>query len=192
SSRGIAATMLVTWGIVTAPLAPRPRWATACAAALGPLLFLSMLRPVATYAERRSARLLAAKIPADAPVVCFDTYRTSLPFYLKRVVTVLSDGGTALTSNYVISPRARLHGKTLRYEGAIAHVLAASSRSYVVVGKRRVRELRNMLPDHPMVVVGSDDTSTLLAPPSALASGPVEGAHPTASSTGSARRTPPP
>ena len=189
---GIAAAMLLAWGGVTARLARRPRWAIACAAAFGPFLLLSMLRPVATYAERRSARRLAASIPADAPVVCFDTYRTSLPFYLKRIPTVLSDGGTALTSNYVVSQRTRLRGTTLKYEGALAHVLASSPDSWVVVGKQRVRELRRMVPHHPMLVVGSDDKSTLLAPRSALASGSVEGGHPTASSTGSAVATSPP
>jgi len=190
---GIAAVVLLAWGIVTARLARRPRWAIPCAAVFGPLLFLSMLRPVATYAERRSVRQLAASIPADAPVVCFDTYRTSLSFYLKRFVTVLSDGGTALTSNYVVSQRSRLRGTTLKYEGALAQVLAASPRSYVIVGKERVHEVRRMLPDHPMVVVGRDERSALLAPRAALASGPVEGgAHPTASSTGSAMPTSPP
>ena len=188
----ISAAVLLTWGIVTARLARRPRWAITCAAALGPLLFLSMLPPVATYAERRSARGLAARIPADVPVVCFDTYRTSLPFYLKRTVTVLSDGGTALTSNYVVSQRARLRGTTLRYEGALAQVLAASPRSYVIVGKRRVHEIRRMVPEHPLVVVDRDDMSALLAPPSARASGQVEDPHPTASRTGSAIPTSPP
>ena len=58
------------------------------------------------YAESRSARTLAKSIPTtlstDTELVCMECLPNGLPFYLKRLVTVLSNTGNELTSNYVI------------------------------------------------------------------------------------------
>jgi 4-amino-4-deoxy-L-arabinose transferase-like glycosyltransferase len=154
--------VLLTWGLVTARAARRPSRAVVCAAAFAPLVMLATLQPLAIYAERRSARRVAANIPADAPVVCFDTFRTSLPFYLKRSVTVLSDLGDALTSNYVVSQRARLREPTLGFEGSLADVLAGNPISYVLIARGEVTRLRSFAPRHRLVVVARDERSALL------------------------------
>jgi len=153
---------LLTWGLVTARVGRRPNRAVVCAAAFAPLLLLAMLQPLGIYAERRSARQVAASIPAEAPVVCFDTFRTSLPFYLKRLVTVLSDRGAVLTSNYAVSQRQRLREPTLGFERSLPDALAANRITYVLIGSERARRLRRLAPGHRLVVVARDERSTLI------------------------------
>jgi 4-amino-4-deoxy-L-arabinose transferase-like glycosyltransferase len=157
-----AGTIVLTWGLVTAIVGRRPSRAIVCAAAFAPVLLVTLLRPLATYAQRRSSREMAASIPADAPVVCVATFRTSLPFYLKRVVTVLSDGGGALTSNYVVSARHRLREPTLGFERSLPDVLVANRTSYVLIDRRRARRLRRLAPGHRLVFIARDGRRILL------------------------------
>jgi hypothetical protein len=72
-----------------------------------PLLLMTVNFDVLSiYAESRSARSLAKTIPStlsqDTELACMECMPNGLPFYLKRFVTVLSDTGKELTSNYVI------------------------------------------------------------------------------------------
>jgi 4-amino-4-deoxy-L-arabinose transferase-like glycosyltransferase len=176
--------ILIPWGIVTAWSARRPRWALVCAAAFAPLILLAVIRPLGIYAERRSARQLAKSIPADTPVICYDTYRTSLPFYLKRTVTVLTDTGAALTSNYVVSQLTRLRGPTLDEEGALDTIIDDAPGSYIVVQKGRAHEPRRRV-DRRLVEITRDGESVLLTTSPEVA-GFCTDAQPTASSIGSA------
>ncbi len=68
-------------------------------------------RPLESYTEHRSSRSFAAFIPPAAPVIAFDTFRTALPFYLRRPVPLLSRTGAALTISYVVNQRARSRGR---------------------------------------------------------------------------------
>jgi hypothetical protein len=183
-------TILIPWGIATAWSARRPRWALVCAAAFAPLILLAVIRPLGGYAERRSARELAKSIPADMPVIFYDTYRTSLPFYLKRTTTVLSDTGRALTSNYVVSQRARLEGSLLDDESALAGRLDDAPGSYIVVAKGRAHEPRRRV-DRRLIEIARDGESVLLATPE-VAGFCTDVPQPTASSTGSEMLTSPP
>ena len=58
------------------------------------------------YAQTRSSRSLAENIPKTLPpateLVCLECLPNGLPFYLKRLVTVITPDGNELTSNYVI------------------------------------------------------------------------------------------
>jgi len=58
------------------------------------------------YAQSRSSRSLAghirATLPPETELVCMECLPHGLPFYLKRLVTVLSSDGKELTSNYVL------------------------------------------------------------------------------------------
>ena len=58
------------------------------------------------YAASRSTRSLANSIPKSLPptteLVCMECLPHGLPFYTKRLVTVLTNKGEELTSNYVI------------------------------------------------------------------------------------------
>jgi len=60
--------------------------------------------PWARVAERRSARSLAAAVDAmasGAEIVCVRCFPISLPFYLGRTITVVTETGAELSSNYV-------------------------------------------------------------------------------------------
>ena len=72
-----------------------------------PLLLITVNYDLmAVYAESRSARGLAERIPPTLPpeteLVCFECLPNGLPFYLKRFVTVITRDGNELTSNYVM------------------------------------------------------------------------------------------
>ena len=72
-----------------------------------PLLLLTVnFDALSHFAEIRSARSLAIKISTtlspDVELVCLECLPNGLPFYLKRLVTVLSRDGHELTSNYIV------------------------------------------------------------------------------------------
>ena len=72
-----------------------------------PVLLMTVnFNVLSLYAESRSARSLAKNIPTtlskDTELVCMECLPNGLPFYLKQLVTVLSNTGNELTSNYVI------------------------------------------------------------------------------------------
>ena len=72
-----------------------------------PLLLMTVnFDLLALYAQTRSSRSLAENIPATLPpateLVCLECLPHGLPFYLKRLVTVLTSDGKELTSNYVL------------------------------------------------------------------------------------------
>ncbi|MDD1642405.1 MAG: glycosyltransferase family 39 protein [Methylococcaceae bacterium] len=71
-----------------------------------PLLLLTVnFDLLAIYAQTRSSRSLAERIPTTLPptteLVCMECLPHGLPFYLKRQVTVLTRDGKELSSNYV-------------------------------------------------------------------------------------------
>ena len=83
----------------------------AVALAVVPMLVLRWYAPLRLFAETDSSRRLAATILAsperDAPVVGFYYFRTSLPFYLRRPVGLLSVEWGETTSNYIVAHQAQ-------------------------------------------------------------------------------------
>jgi 4-amino-4-deoxy-L-arabinose transferase-like glycosyltransferase len=81
-------------------------WAVPAFAAL-PLAIVTLAYPgLAVYAEGRSARPLAEALqalPQDTEIVCLAGYAPGLSFYLGRTITLISDDGSQLGSNYVVS-----------------------------------------------------------------------------------------
>ncbi len=72
-----------------------------------PLLLMTVNFDLLTlYGQTRSARSLAENIAATLPpateLACLECMPSGLPFYLKRLVTVITRDGNELTSNYVI------------------------------------------------------------------------------------------
>ena len=72
-----------------------------------PLLLMTVnFDLLALYAQTRSSRTLAENIPTTLPpateLVCLECLPHGLPFYLKRLVTVITRDGNELTSNYVV------------------------------------------------------------------------------------------
>lgn len=71
-----------------------------------PLLLLTVnFDLLVLYGQTRSSRSLAENIsttlPPTAELVCIECLPHGLPFYLKRLVTVLSSDGNELASNYI-------------------------------------------------------------------------------------------
>jgi 4-amino-4-deoxy-L-arabinose transferase-like glycosyltransferase len=76
-------------------------------AAIVPLLLLRWAVPLEGYAEARSSRQLAREILGSAerslPIYGYYYFRTSLPFYLKGPVGLVTSGGSETTSNYIVA-----------------------------------------------------------------------------------------
>jgi 4-amino-4-deoxy-L-arabinose transferase-like glycosyltransferase len=72
-----------------------------------PLLLVRWLVPLRAFAETHSSRRLAHTLLAspekDWPLYGYYYFRTSLPFYLRRTVGLVTFDGDELTSNYVAS-----------------------------------------------------------------------------------------
>jgi len=83
-----------------------------------PALLIRWLPPLRTYAEVSSSRRIADRILAspekDLPVYGFYYYRTGLPFYLRRPVSLVTSDGDEMTSNYVIAEFAKMRGARSR------------------------------------------------------------------------------
>jgi len=78
--------------------------ALAAFTALPLLLGMAGFGPWTRVAERRSARSLARAMDsraAGAEIVCVRCFPTSLPFYLGRTISVVSEFGNELSSNYI-------------------------------------------------------------------------------------------
>jgi len=93
-------------------------------AAVPLVLMVAGYGPWSRMAEQRSARSLAAAVQSKAPmaeIVCVRCFPTSLPFYLGRTLTVVSETGSEITSNYItfalargnVWPRALVRGSEL-------------------------------------------------------------------------------
>lgn len=103
--------ILAALAIVGRNLAKRARgsrlWATTFAlwALTVPLLVVRWLVPLRTYAASTSSRSLAEVILAspekDLPLYGYYYFRTSLPFYLRRPVGLVTADASEMTSNYV-------------------------------------------------------------------------------------------
>jgi 4-amino-4-deoxy-L-arabinose transferase-like glycosyltransferase len=91
--------------VVTAVRSQSRRLAFAAFVASPLLLATLWFEPWSRIAEERSSRELAATVgalAAEADVACVWCFPTSLPFYLGRTITVVSERGGELTSNYVL------------------------------------------------------------------------------------------
>lgn len=151
---------LVAWGLVTLlATRGRPAIAIAACALLAPGFGMAVLRPLGTWAESRSSRGLAARIEPGARVVCFETFRTGLPFYLRRAVVLATDG-TQLTSNYVAAQRRRLPpSQHLVASGRVVEALQDGT--YAVISPPDGHRLQR-LTAHRLVPVYADHHSVLL------------------------------
>ena len=96
-----------------------PRVALAAFVVLPVALVTAGYPGIAAYAERRSARPLAAalsELPREADVAFVESYAPGLSFYLARTVTVISDDGAPLRSNYLVRS---LRGSKARPAGIV-------------------------------------------------------------------------
>jgi hypothetical protein len=101
---------LTGWGALAVVSARRLPAALVCAALLMPIVGFSLLEPLGIYAASRSSRDMALTIPPGTKVVAAWAFRTSLPFYLRRPLILLSRDAHELTSHYVMAMHNRFTG----------------------------------------------------------------------------------
>ncbi len=161
-----AATFLLAWASITLATGRGSSMAPlVLAAVVGPGLYLSLSRPLAAYAEGRSARHIARSLPADSDVLCFRHFRPSLPFYLGNTVRLASTDGHELTSNYVSSQHGRFlaDGQLMRPASARAEIRNAPA-LYVLTGSSWTPTFATLRPG-PLTMVATDRKSRLWATP---------------------------
>src|SRR5205823_4983319 len=154
---------LLGWGAAAA-LGRRPVGAPVACALFAPGVGFVLFRPLGAWAETRSSRALATYIEPGARIICFETFRESLPFYLGRPVVLLSDDAPALASNYVLAQRGRLGASDdLLPERSLDQLLDHASRPYVLASRWNAGRLTRLSP-RPLVEVHSDRRSILFRP----------------------------
>jgi len=81
-----------------------------------PLLLVRWRATISAYANASSSRQLAQAIlkspEKDLPIYGFYCFRTSLPFYLRRRVGLVTTDGSEMTSNYISANLARFRRET--------------------------------------------------------------------------------
>ena len=155
---------LLVWGLIAAFAGRRPALAVVCCALFAPGLGATLLGPLTPYAEGRSSRTLAAQILPTDRVVCFEAFRTALPFYLQRPVALVSDTAHELTSNYVIAQRARLLGQNgLLPVTRLSDMLDPAAPSYLLTSTWRLDRLEQLSP-YRLERVYSERREILLRP----------------------------
>lgn len=106
SSSGLAISVGLLTVLAAAGLWKRRPLVAFGAFALLPLaLTIPSFGALKQYAEARSARALATRLeslPSGTDLACYQCFPSSLPFYLKRPITVLDDTGGKMASNYVL------------------------------------------------------------------------------------------
>jgi 4-amino-4-deoxy-L-arabinose transferase-like glycosyltransferase len=103
--------ILAALAVVGRNIAARARGRTLSFAALAllalttPMLLARWIAPLRAYAQANSSRRLADTILSsperDLPIYGYYYFRTSLPFYLRRPVGLVTTRGNELTSNYL-------------------------------------------------------------------------------------------
>ena len=158
-----AGLFLLGWGAAAAT-GRRPAAALVACALFAPGLGFMLFRPLGAWAETRSSRELATHIEAGTPVICFETFRESLPFYLGRPVVLLSDDARPLASNWVLAQRSRLGASDdLVPERFLDALPDHGSRPYVLASRWNAGRLTRMSPQ-PLVPVAGDRRSILFRP----------------------------
>ncbi len=162
--------MLAALGIVGRNLARR--WAGQRLAASSlvllaltvPLLLIRWRGTITTYANASSARRLAQLIEQspnkDLPICGFYCFRTSLVFYLRRPLWLVTQDGSEMTSNYISSNLARMRREGMEREqqsGAEpvlydpldlrSHALYVRRPLLVLVRNRDSQKLSQVVPD---------------------------------------------
>ena len=90
-----------------------------------PLLLARWIAPLKSYAQANSSRQLANTILSsperDLPIYGYYYFRTSLPFYLRRPVALITTNGNELTSNYLASRVRRIRPGSSQEAGPKAY-----------------------------------------------------------------------
>jgi 4-amino-4-deoxy-L-arabinose transferase-like glycosyltransferase len=102
----VAIVLFASGALGAAAYARKSSGLAVAAFALFPVALVTVLLPaVVGFASARSAKTLAAELaslPRDAELACLDGYPAGLSFYLGKTLTVISDTGEPLRSNFIV------------------------------------------------------------------------------------------
>src|SRR5262245_22691068 len=160
SAVGLAA---LGWAVLVLAFARTPVRAIAAAALLFPTLGMATIGPLRGYAEVRSSKALAQEV-ADRSVLSFESFRTSLPFYLGRPVPLMSRSARALTSNYLLSRRVGDLGPMVLPPDMLNTILGAEHPPLIVTNHAQLRELRRLMSGRSLEILYTDRGGVLLLP----------------------------
>lgn len=132
----------------------------ALAALAMPLLAVRWAGPLGVYDASDSSRQLAQTILAspqrELPVFGYYYFRTSLPFYLRRPVGLVTAGGSETTSNYVASRWQELHRSSPLLSSPAAAADGGSPGLPVLVEAGEIRALAGTRAA-PLLIVARND-----------------------------------
>jgi len=112
-----------------------------------PLVLLTVgFHGLARYAYARSSEPMVNRIPAlppDTEIVCLRCFRTGIPFYLKRCVTIVSDDGKEFTSNYIMFALKKTESRPVNIvpPAQFDHWLAARDHPVYLIAHRTSGEM---------------------------------------------------
>ena len=130
-----------------------------------PLLLMRWFHPLEMYASADSSRNLAKTILAspekNLPVYGYYYFRTSLPFYLRRPVGLISSKADELTSNYIISRWPKVNAQAAA--GSPPHNIFAAGRDRYPLVMNESEWLSRRRSTPVLVMVRDDQVSQLAA-----------------------------
>lgn len=160
--------VLVGLGILGRKLAARARSKARSAAAFillaltVPLLIVRWTVPLEIYATSSSSRQLAKTIlvspERDLPIYGYYYFRTSLPFYLRRPVGLVTADGSETTSRYIVSRFSLLRGQTPPAEYSLG---AFGTHLPVLIDAKRLQELGHNSPEPFLLLVRNTNLQNL-------------------------------
>ena len=159
-----AGLVLVAWGLLASARGRRPLTASLVHGDPRAGSRAGAARTAGVYAESRSSRALAQQVPDDARLVAAVSFRTSLPFYLRRPVLLVSGNGHELTSHYVVAMRDRfMGGHYLQSVDRFADAIDGETPTLILVTRWRKQDIRRMT-KRRLELVDADRRSMLLRP----------------------------
>ncbi len=119
---------------------------------------------VATSSSRRIARTILQSPERELPLYGYYYFRTSLPFYLRRPVGLVTADGSEMTSHYVVSQWAAVRRQTLtpgpstssrdaRTESNARQARQDKTAGQLLIDARELRLLSRSSPDPVLVMV---------------------------------------
>jgi 4-amino-4-deoxy-L-arabinose transferase-like glycosyltransferase len=152
------------WATVVLTVGRTPSRAVACAALLTPALGFGLIGPFTIYAEARSSRTLAQHVTNER-LFSFETFRTSLPFYLGQPVPLVSRSARSFTSNYLLSRPVDDLRPALVPPATLRALVAGEHPPLVITSHSQAQALRK-LSARPFETVYTDRVSVVLRPTS--------------------------
>ena len=116
------------------------------------------------YAEARSSRALAQHVSGER-LLSFESFRTSLPFYLGDTVPLMSRSARALTSNYMLAKPLEALRPELVAPATLPDLLASENPPLLLTNRTTAARLRKLSP-RPLTTVYTDRVSIVLRPTS--------------------------